>query len=114
MIGKKLMNVIDEKSLAKLEALNNEKVLKIVNEFVELCKPDKVTVITDEKEDIDYVRQKVIEIGEEAKLSLEGHTVHYDGFFTMSNHDQARDKTNTRVLIEKGEYASPWINTWRT
>jgi len=111
MIGKKLMNVIDEKSLAKLEALNNEKVLKIVNEFVELCKPDKVTVITDEKEDIDYVRQKVIEIGEEAKLSLEGHTVHYDGFFTMSNHDQARDKTNTRVLIEKGEYASPWINT---
>ena len=111
MIGKKLMNVIDEKSLAKLEALNNEKVLKIVNEFVELCKPDKVTVITDEKEDIHYVRQKVIEIGEEAKLSLEGHTVHYDGFFTMSNHDQARDKTNTRVLIEKGEYASPWINT---
>ena len=103
-------NVIDQENLAKLEALNNEKVLQVVNEFVNLCKPSKVTVITDSKEDIDYVRQKAIEIHEEERLATEGHTIHFDGFFRMDYHDQARDKANTRVLVPKGEYMSQWIN----
>lgn len=102
---------LDQENLDKLTALNNEHVLNIIDKYVELCKPKKVTVITDSKEDIGYVRQNAIELGEEAKMATEGHTIHYDGFFTMSNHDQARDKVNTRVLIPKGEYASPWINT---
>jgi phosphoenolpyruvate carboxykinase (GTP) len=105
------MNIIDQGDLIKLKALNNEHVLRIVNEFVELCKPSKVTVITDSKEDIEYVRQKCIEIGEESILKLEGATIHYDGFFSMSYHDQARDKENTRVLVPKGEEISQWINT---
>lgn len=104
-------DVIDQESLDKLYALNNEHVLKIVNEFISRCKPSKVTVITDSQEDIDYVRQRAIEIGEEAKLSIDGHTIHYDAFSTMGYHDQARDKANTRILVPKGEYASPWINT---
>ncbi len=103
--------ILTQENLDKLLALNNDKVLKIVNEFVELCKPSKVTVISDSQEDIDYVRQTCIEIGEESKLNIKGHTIHYDGFFTMSNHDQARDKDNTKVMIPKGNYTSPWINT---
>ena len=103
--------ILDQDNLDKLLALNNEHVLNIIDEYVELCKPKNVTVITDSKEDIGYVRQNAIELGEEAKMATEGHTIHYDGFFTMSNHDQARDKVNTRVLIPKGEYASSWINT---
>ncbi len=105
------MNVIDQENQLKLEGLNNEHVLKIINEFVVLCKPDKVTVITDSQKDIDYVRQRSIESGEEIKLDIEGHTIHYDGFVTMSDHDQARDKVNTKVLIPKGEYRPPAINT---
>lgn len=106
------LEVIDKVNLEKLEALSNKQVLKIVNEFVTLCKPSKVIVITDSKEDIDYVRNRAIGLGEEIKLNLKGHTVHYDGFFTMNNHDQARDKGNTQVLVTKGEEDSyPWINT---
>ncbi len=105
------MNVIDNENLGKLKDLNNEYILKIVNEFVVLCKPDKVTVITDSQEDIDYVRQRSIEVGEEAKLGINGHTIHYDSFVSMSDHDQARDKTNTRVLIPQGDYRPPAINT---
>jgi len=105
------MKVIDSANLEKLVALNNEHILKIVDDFISLCKPARVTVITDSKEDIEYCRQKAIEIGEEAKLETEGHSIHYDGFFSMSNHDQARDKKNTRVLIPEGNYTSPWINT---
>ncbi len=100
------MEVFDKKNFEKLNALNNDHVLKIVQEFITLCKPSKVTVITDSPEDIDYVRQRAIEVGEEAKLNIEGHTIHYDGFY-----DQARDKEKTKVLIPKGRYTSPWINT---
>ncbi|MFX0104831.1 MAG: phosphoenolpyruvate carboxykinase (GTP) [Candidatus Hodarchaeota archaeon] len=106
------MEVIDNNNIEKLKALNNKNVLKIINEFVTLCKPSKVTVITDSKEDINYVRNRAVELGEEAKLDLKGHTIHYDGFLTMANHDQARDKENTQVLVPKEDLDSyPWINT---
>ncbi|MFW9876166.1 MAG: phosphoenolpyruvate carboxykinase domain-containing protein, partial [Candidatus Thorarchaeota archaeon] len=105
------MEIIDKGNLDKLKALNNHKVIRIVNEFVDLCKPSKVTVITDSIKDIEYCRQRAIEIGEEAKLDINGHTIHFDGFYSMSNHDQARDKTNTKVLIPEGQYRPPAINT---
>ncbi|MFX0046545.1 MAG: phosphoenolpyruvate carboxykinase (GTP) [Candidatus Hermodarchaeota archaeon] len=98
--------LISQKDVEKLFALQNERVLNIVKEFVILCKPSKVTVISDSKEDIEYVKQKALTNKEESKLEIEGHTIHYDSYF-----DQARDKKNTKVLIPKGEYRSPWINT---
>jgi len=105
------MEVLDKHNLEKLKALNNDYVIKIINDFVNLCKPSKVTVISDSIEDIAYVREKTVKLGEEIKLALEGHTVHYDGFFTMANHDQARDVKNTQILVPRGEEdAYPWIN----
>ena len=80
----------------KLKNLNNEHVIAKVNEAIELCKPAKVTVITDSKEDISYVRELALISGEEAKLKMEGHTIHFDGYY-----DQARDKANTRYLLSK-------------
>ena len=106
------MEVINSKNLEKLDALENKHVLKIVREFVSLCKPSKVTVITDSKKDISYVRKRAIELGEEIELTLKGHTVHYDAFTNMSHHDQARDKENTQVLVPEDEVELyPWINT---
>ncbi|MFX1390154.1 MAG: phosphoenolpyruvate carboxykinase (GTP) [Promethearchaeota archaeon] len=106
------MEHIDSINLEKLKSLNNDHVFKIVDEFVRLCKPSKITVITDSEEDINYVKNRAIELDEEQKLNLEGHTVHYDGFFTMTNHDQARDKEHTQVLVNKEELdLYPWINT---
>ncbi len=91
-----LNNVIDKKNLEKLEALNNEKVMEYLKEAVELCKPAKVTVLTDSDEDINYVRELAIKNGEEKKLDMEGHTIHFDGM-----HDQARDKANTRYMLSE-------------
>ncbi|MFX1314242.1 MAG: phosphoenolpyruvate carboxykinase (GTP) [Promethearchaeota archaeon] len=106
------MQAIDQVNLEKLNALNNEHVLMIVKEFINLCKPKKVTVITDAKDNIEYVARRAIELGEEANLALKSHTIHYDSFLTMSNHDQARDKANTQVLVSKNERGLyPWINT---
>jgi len=87
------MNKID---LQKLEELNNQHAIKVVEEAIKLCKPAKVTVITDSKEDINYVRELALAIGEEKKLKMEGHTIHFDGYY-----DQARDKGHTKYLLSE-------------
>jgi len=80
----------------KLKKLNNDKVEKLLEFAVDLCKPDKVSIINDSKEDIEYVRELALENDEEKPLEMEGHTVHFDGY-----QDQARDKENTRYLVEE-------------
>ena len=99
-------NILDQENLKKLEDLKNQKVLKIVEEFTNLLKPAKVTVITDSQEDINYVRELAIKSGEEKKLKMEGHTIHYDGYY-----DQARDKNNTCILVTPDMKMSKVINT---
>ncbi|MHA1339804.1 MAG: phosphoenolpyruvate carboxykinase (GTP) [Promethearchaeota archaeon] len=97
---------LDPENLAKLQALNNEHVLKEVNYYLKILKPDKVYVITDSKEDIEFVRNRAIEVGEESRLKMEGHTVHFDGV-----NDQARDVANTRILVTKDMEMSTVLNT---
>ena len=87
---------MDKIDLQKLEELNNQHVIKVVEEAIKLCKPAKVTIITDSKEDITYVRELAINNGEEKKLKMEGHTIHFDGYY-----DQGRDKANTKYLLSK-------------
>jgi len=80
----------------KLKALNNAYVIQRVEEAILLCQPEKVTVVTDAPEDIQYVRELALKSKEEEKLRLNGHTVHFDGYY-----DQGRDKENTRYLLSK-------------
>jgi phosphoenolpyruvate carboxykinase (GTP) len=97
---------LDPENRRKLEELGNPSVLEITEKYLEVLKPEKATVITDDPEDILYVREMALRTGEEQKLSMEGHTIHYDGY-----HDQARDKKNTRVLVTPGMNMSKVINT---
>lgn len=90
--------MIDEQNRSKLEALGNPKVMEYLNEAIELCKPAKVTIITDSQEDINYVKELALRNGEEFKLTMQGHTVHFDGIY-----DQGRDKRNTRYLVKEIE-----------
>lgn len=87
---------MDKIYLQKLEEINNQHVIKVVEEAIQLCKPAKVTVITDSKEDIAYVRELALINGEEKKLKIEGHIIHFDGYY-----DQGRDKANTKYLMSK-------------
>ena len=87
---------MDKINLQKLKKLNNQYVINVVEEAIQLCKPAKVTVITDSKEDITYVRELALATGEEKKLKMEGHTVHFDSYY-----DQGRDKANTKYLLYK-------------
>jgi phosphoenolpyruvate carboxykinase (GTP) len=98
--------MLDRENLDKLKVLGNEHVTERVRQAVELCKPSKVTVLTDSKADIKYVRRLAIKTGEERKLAIDGHTVHFDGYF-----DQGRDKANTKYLIPAGKFISRYINS---
>jgi len=87
---------MDMANQEKLKNLNNEHIIAKVKEAIELCKPGKVTVITDSKEDIAYVRKLALAVGEEKELKMEGHTIHFDGYY-----DQARDKGHTKYLLSE-------------
>jgi len=87
---------MDKISQQKLEELNNKYVKEKVEEAIKLCKPAKVTVMTDAKEDIAYLRSLSINNEEEKKLKMEGHTIHFDGYY-----DQGRDKPHTKYLLSK-------------
>jgi len=99
-------DILASEDLRKLEALQNPTALEITEKYLKILKPQKATVITDDPDDIRYVRELALINGEENKLAMEGHTIHYDGY-----HDQARDKQNTRVLVTPGMKMSKVINT---
>jgi phosphoenolpyruvate carboxykinase (GTP) len=99
-------NYLDSENRRKLEDLGNPSVMEIIEKYLEVLKPAKATVITDDPADIRYIRELALRTGEEQKLAMEGHTIHYDGY-----HDQARDKANTRVLVTPGMKMSRVINT---
>ncbi len=89
----------------KLLALKNPSLVDFVIKYVALCNPERVFVCNDSEEDIRYIREEAIRTGEEKKLAIDDHTVHFDGYY-----DQARDKENTKFLLSKGVDLGPDIN----
>ncbi len=94
------------KSYEKLIELNNFFLHQFVAKYIELCNPHSVYVCDDSLEDRQYIRNKALETGEEKKLALEGHSVHFDGY-----NDQARDKANTKYLLPAGVDLGMSLNT---
>ncbi len=82
----------DEKNFKKLEAVSNKHLNDFIAKFVDLFEPESIFVCNDTEEDIQYVRDKAIKDGEEAKLAVPGHTIHFDSIY-----DQARDKARTNI-----------------
>lgn len=88
---------MDKREFDKLMAISHPELHKFVAESIELCQPDSVFVRTDSPEDMEYIRKKAVELGEEKSLALNGHTMHYDGY-----NDQGRDLAHTKYLLPKG------------
>jgi len=81
----------------KLLKINNPELFEFIQKYVELCNPDKVFVCADTPADINYIRETSLKNGEESKLAMKGHTIHFDNYY-----DQGRDKKNTGILVPKG------------
>jgi len=105
-----LQGVMDEQSLSALEALPSDAACAFVADAVRLCRPASVKVCTDSAEDRAYIRRKAVENGEEQELATDGHTVHFDGFRSNTDHDQGRDKANTKYLLPPDLSLGPDVN----
>jgi len=94
-----LKNRLSSQEFGKLSVLKNKEVFNFVAKYVKLCNPKSVFIRTDNPQDIQYIREKAIQLKEEIPLKIKGHTVHFDGIY-----DQARDKENTKFLVEKNNF----------
>lgn len=97
---------MNKQNLQKLLDLKNKYAVEIVKKYIDICKPDKVTILSGTPADNEYVRQLSINTGEEHHLSTPGHTYHFDGLY-----DQGRDKEQTKVLLPEGQTIGKHINT---
>ncbi len=90
----------------EVSQIGNAELQQFIANYVELCKPDKVFVCTDSDEDIEYIRELAIKNGEESKLAIDGHTVHFDAYY-----DQGRDREHTNILVPEGVDLGSAIST---
>ncbi len=104
-LAERLRTRLGAKHYKKLKSIDNPELHEFVADYIDLCNPNSVYVSMDSSEDIQYIRNEAIRTGEESELAMEGHTVHFDGYY-----DQARDKENTKFLLPKGVYLGPDIN----
>jgi phosphoenolpyruvate carboxykinase (GTP) len=96
---------LDAVNLSKLNEIKNEVVrLKIANAIV-LCGPDSVFIDTGSEEDRQYIRDLSLEKGEESKLPMEGHTIHYD-----LKEEQGRIIDRTFYIHNEGEEVNSLAN----
>ena len=88
---------LGEEGYQKLVRIDNSELHQFIAKYAELCNPDKVFVCSDSGEDIRYIMESAIRNGEESKLAIDGHTIHFDSYY-----DQGRDRERTNILVPKG------------
>lgn len=97
---------LTQKNYEKLCAIDNPNVHEFIAKSSDLCHADKIFVCGDSAEDLAHVRRQAIASCEEqAILSTQGHSVHFDG-----EQDQGRDRQNTRYLVPRGISLSKALN----
>lgn len=101
-----LKNRLDAENYERLMRIQNPTLHQFLAKYIKLCNPDKIHVLTDSKEDMQFIREEAIRNHEEAPLATPGHTVHFDGY-----QDQGRDKEGTKFLLPKDKDLGPEINS---
>jgi len=101
-----LKDRLSEENYQKITKLKNPSMDEFIARNIEVCNPKNIFVGTDAPEDIQYTREAAVWNHEEKKLSMQGHTIHFDGYY-----DQARDKVHTKFLLPQGASLGPELNT---
>jgi len=96
---------LDEENLSKIKKISHtEIVIKIAN-AIAMCAPDSVFINTGSEADRQLIREMSLEKGEEAKLPMEGHTIHFD-----LKEEQGRIVDRTYYIANPGEEISSLAN----
>jgi len=98
-------NRLDEKNLSRIQEIKNPEVaLKIANSIV-MCEPETVFINTGSESDKAYIRELAVKNGEEAKLPMDGHTIHFD-----LKDEQGRIVDRTYYISNEEEHISSLAN----
>ncbi|MCZ2808608.1 MAG: phosphoenolpyruvate carboxykinase (GTP) [Candidatus Bathyarchaeota archaeon] len=89
----------------KLCAISIPKVHEFIAKSADLCNAEHIFICSDSEEDKNYIRQQAIATKEETPLNIQGHTIHFDGFY-----DQGRDRKATKYLLPKRVFLSKALN----
>ena len=92
---------LDSEHCNRLATITNEEALLKVANAIAMCAPDQVYMHTGSEEDCATVRRMSLEKGEEKKLALPGHTIHFD-----LPEDQGRMVDQTFYIANEDEQVS--------
>lgn len=87
-----LISLMDEANQKKMMECSAEVLAPIYNGATRMT-PSSIFINTGSPEDVAYIREKALEVGEEFQLAHKRHTCHFDG-----PNDQGRDTANTKYL----------------
>ncbi|RKZ09558.1 phosphoenolpyruvate carboxykinase, partial [bacterium] len=95
---KLIQEKLDDEHQARLAKIKTDgAILKIAN-AIACCQPDAVYISTGSPEDMQNVRKMSLEKGEEKKLAMKDHTIHYD-----LAEEQGRIVDRTFYIVNEGE-----------
>jgi phosphoenolpyruvate carboxykinase (GTP) len=96
---------MDATQLDRIKKFKNEEILLKIANAVSMCRPDKIFINTGSEEDRQYIRNMALSKGEEKKLTMEGHTIHFD-----LKEEQGRIIDRTFYIANEGEEISSLAN----
>ena len=102
---KLLENKLDKDNLSRIKQIKNpDALMKIANAIV-MCEPDDVFINTGSEKDRQFIKDLTIKNGEEEKLPMDKHTIHYD-----LKDEQGRIIDRTFYIANEGEEISTLAN----
>ncbi len=96
---------LNETNLAKIQKIKHPEVIIKIANTIAMCEPESVVVNTGSEKDKQYIREMSLKNGEEAKLPMEGHTIHYD-----LKEEQGRIVDRTFYIANEGELINSLAN----
>jgi len=96
---------LDEKNLSRIQKIKNPEVAVKIANSIAMCEPEAVFINTGSASDKAYIREMALKNGEEAKLPMDGHTIHFD-----LKDEQGRIVDRTYYISNEGEDISSLAN----
>jgi phosphoenolpyruvate carboxykinase (GTP) len=73
-----LKDTLDSTQFERISTLKNPNILLKIANAIRMCEPEQVVINTGSEEDRQFIRDLALQKGEEEKLPMEGHTIHFD------------------------------------
>jgi phosphoenolpyruvate carboxykinase (GTP) len=96
---------MDAANLSKIMKIQNAAVLLKIANAISMCEPDAVFVNTGSEPDRQFVRSLALQKGEETRLAMENHTLHFD-----LKEEQGRILDRTFYIANEGDLVSSLAN----